>query len=715
MSRTSLLLLSLALSGCALHALATKKRSYPVVDGTLEAPGLSAPATVYRDAYGVPHVRAETETDLWYAIGFVHAQDRLFQMDLMRRLGSGRVAELAGPEALEYDAFVRSLGLVERVEAQMATIDPRIVDVGTAYAAGVNAGAASLPALPVEYRVLGLDFEQWVLTDATASILVNSWALAENPVTELVAYALRDKLDRDDLEAALRWDPESPEIDPWWDEVRTAQFGDFTPEFEGFMEFFWGVQVPSRSNNWVIGPERSADGAPILASDPHMPQMVPSMWYLLEGRGGDTHIAGATVSGVPLVSIGHNGQVSWGVTNVMTDYVDFAVLERAGERGYVLNGETKELDVSAVEVEARGGKTVTREVYWTEVGPVITQLEGTHLMALRWHVFEVEDHTPDVLLALQHAKTVDDLLALGPYPSVLSQSFVAADTEGHIAWQTVGSMPRRTGYTGRVPYPASEPGLGWDGWVALRPGLKDPPQGYVHTANNRPDHPDAHTIGTGFMPPWRQDRIAALVEATAKHTPETVSDTQLDLLDTHAEAMLPVLLEGIDPDHSACARTLTDWDFETDADSRGTAVWAVFYDRLVREALRDSLDEEELDLYAMSMMPGRAVVDAGLEHYVEDRSATMERALDETCAWLTDRLGPDPTQWTWGALHPLHVRHPFSEATKLLSGWDMPEVPYHGTTQTVNVGGYVWHGEEPLETKWLASMRLIVPMSDPGQ
>jgi penicillin amidase len=330
-------------------------------------------------------------------------------------------------------------------------------------------------------------------------------------------------------------------------------------------------------------------------------------------------------------------------------------------------------------------------------------------------VLELGDHTPDALLAIQHAETVDDVLAIGPYPSMLSQNFVAADTEGHIAWQVVGSIPRRQGYSGRVPYPASKPGLGWDGWVALRPGLKDPPQGYVHTANSRPDHPEANTIGTGFMPPWRQDRIGALIEATEKHAIETVADAQLDLRDTHAEAMLPVLLEGVDPDRDPCTRSLHDWDYETDSASRGAAVWAVFHDRLVREVLRDRLDAEELDLYAMSMTVGQAVVDAGMDHYVEDQTGAVERALDATCVWLTDRLGPDATTWTWGELHPLNIRHPFSAATKLLSGWDMPTVPYPGNVNTVNVGGYLWHGEEPLETNWLASMRLIVPMSDPGQ
>jgi len=709
------MLLSLSLmaqlQGCAAVAVATAERSWPDASGALPVEGLDASVTITRDALGVPHIRAQTERDLWYAVGFVHAQDRLFQMDLIRRLGSGRVSEWLGEESVDYDAFMQSIDLDGRYAAGRAGADPALLAVGEAYAAGVNAGAASLPALPVEYRVLGVDFEPWRVQDALAATVLNSWALSENAPKEVITLLLRDKLDAAGVDALWRWDPDSPPVDPYWDALREVDIGEVGGSFLGLVEFLWGVADPTASNSWALGPARSADGAPILANDPHLTQLVPSVWHVFEGSGGDVHIAGATLAGTPFPASGHNASVAWGVTNVMADYVDLAVVERAGDRGYVLAGEEQQLRAVEVEVAVKGGRAERRTVWWTEVGPVITELEGTHLVALRWALFEAPDETAQMFYEVMRAERVEDVMEAARRPSSLSQNLVAADVHGAIGWQVFGALPVRRGFTGRLPYPAWDPAYGWDGWREDLPGEVDPERGYIVTANARPDHPDAHAISTAYLPDWRQARISALIEAGgALGVPANLA-IQRDELDRHAAERVPELLEGVAP--GECGRLLLDWDGDSDKARPEPAIWATFQGELIREALLDDLGEQGLRLYLAAVVPGWTVLDADLEHFLPDREAGVSAALARTCASLKAALGPDPAQWRWGDLHPLHIRHPFSDQSRALEDWSMRPAPWGGSHQTVNQAGYSWY-EEDLHTTWMASLRVITPLSDVG-
>ncbi len=702
----------LFLLGCALHAIRTPEASYPQTDGELLVAGLEAPVTVYRDAYGVPHIRAESERDLWFTVGFVHAQDRLFQMDLVRRLGSGRMAAWFGSMATDFDAFMQSLELDAKVAERLPDADPELVAVGDAYTAGINAGAASLPALPAEYRVLGVDWEPWKRTDALATSIINSWILSENAPKELITLLLADRLDADTATALWRWDPDSPPVDPYWDELRTWDIGGLDTPFQGLVEFLWGVHDPSASNNWAVAGERSADGSPILANDPHLLQMVPSVWHIYEGRGGDVHTAGATLAGTPFPASGHNEQVAWGVTNVMADYVDLAVVERVGDTGYVLAGEEKTLRFVEVEVEVAGEKQPARRtIAWTELGPVITRLEGTHLVALRWNLFETRDDTAQMWFEIQKSETVHDVMEAAERPSILSQNLVSADTSGHIGWQIFGSLPKRVGFSGRVPYPASDPAYGWDGFLTDLPGQLDPDVGYVRTANAQPDgESDPYRLSTAFMPAWRHDRIAEVLSASNQHTPGSMAALQQDVHDAHAAHEVPRFLGYVSApltgEAERCRATLAAWDFQATVESEGMAVWAVFQEELLRIAVLDELGELGHRLYTAAAISGRSVLDGDVERFLDDPATDVETALANTCRQL-------PAGTTWGGIHPLRIRHPFSDESKLLESWSMPEVPWPGSHQTVNQAGYSFF-EDHFETTWMASLRVITPLSDVG-
>lgn len=703
--------------GCALGTVATKKRSLPKTRGELTVKGTTESIEVLRDEYGVPHIRAAREQDAWFAVGFVHAQDRLFQMDFSRRVTYGRLSEWTGESYADADLFMKGIQLRRRASEALAALRPEERKVLDAYTAGVNAGAESLKSLPVEYRLLEVGYEPWTPEDSLALAFLNSWALAANPSVEFLALSLRKKLDAAGLDALLRIDPESPPVESYWDTLRTAEFGPFNASMVGFLRLMGLPYKPAASNNWVVGPSRSLDGAPLLANDPHLTQRVPSLWYVVDVQGGPVHVAGATFPGSPFVLSGHNEQLAWGVTNTMADYVDVAIVERRGERGYLLAGEEKELTSISVDIDIKGKPSVKREQPWTEIGPVISELTGTHLLVLRWHAFEVVDESGLLFYQLNRARSVEEGLAALSRPSILSQNVVLADREGDYAWQVFGSVPNRRGFSGRVPYPASDPAYAWDGFLASLPGERAPERGYVATANHKPGVPSADAISTDFAPRWRFSRIGELLDKATRATPEELGRIQRDHLNLHAKERLPALLRGVSPasgEAKRCAELLQSWDFVMSPESAGAAAWVLFQRELLREALLDDLGEEGLRDYLRTVGDGGSLLDGQLSRFLPDQAAGVERALTATCKALHARLGDKPERWSWGALHPLELEHPFASQSKFLRGWSMKPVPYGGSLSTVNPAGYSW-GDEDYSTSFMASIRVVTPLSDVGK
>lgn len=714
------LVLSLPLlSGCALFTLASTGRSHPTLAGTAREPGLQGTVQIHRDAQGVPHIQAGNEADAWYGLGYVHAQDRLFQLDVNRRLAHGEASGLLGERALDLDAFTKSLELERRGQEAIDAAEPQARARIAAYTAGVNAGAASLKTLPVEYRLLGAEWKPFDDADTTGFLFLMGWSLQENLDHELASVDLQD-MPTEDLDALFQTYPDTPAIDPYWETLRTRDFGEWTPGFLAFTGALGGRAKPrapvtsEASNNWVVGGSHTASGKPIVANDPHLVQRVPSLWYAAHLQGGDLHVAGATLPGVAGMAIGHNERVAWGFTNVMADTVDLAVLERQGDQ-VIVGGVPETPELRTVTLEPLGGEPVERTVKWTSIGPIINE-GGDHAVAMRWIAFEIDDRTPDVMTRLAHADSVTDLReTIVTTPSVLPQNLVAGDVEGGIGFAVLGSIPRRHGFTGRVPHPASDLNYHWDGTLAEAPSAWDPEQDYWVTANHKPygDQPNVDAIATLYLPRHRRDRIAERIEALGDTiTPEQMQQLQTDTRDNAAARFAPPLLTGFTPSPEAapCHAILSEWDFDAGVDSAGAATWAVLQDELFTDLLEDRLDAEQMSLLLDIMSTGRNLFDADIEHFWTDRPAQVDGALARTCARLTERFG-DPAEARWGELHPVHLRHPFSLQSGLLKGWDMPRTPFPGTGSSIAVADYNWN-EDEWKVGFMASMRLVMPLDD---
>lgn len=746
-------LAGLLLTGCAVVTLATPRASWPQTDGQITVTGLTAPVAIRRDEWGVPHIRAQSEADALYGQGFVHAQDRMFQADLARRLAFGRLAEWRGESAVRLDRFMRGLEL-ERRSKEIYEATPAGMRAGIdAYTAGFNAGMKTAKAPPVEHRLIGHAPEAWRPWDCMALVWLNAWNLAENYPAEIAAFGLRD-LSADEMDALFRFDPTEPPADPRWDQTRKHRTGAWTPEFEDFDAVLGLGDVAAQrpagsvsarlqpgggpladlavlgrrhypglgSNNWIIGGARSASGKPIVANDPHLHQMAPSLWYAVDIGAPDLHAAGFSLPGAPFVTLGHNGEIAWGFTNVMADTVDFAVLQRDGD-GYLWKGERRAFRAVDAPVTLDDGTVSAGSVLWTEVGPVVSAMDAPWVVAMKWHALDVADETTRLIRTLNVAHTVDDALQTRDIPSMVAQNLVVADSSGDYAWQPFGSLPVREGWEGRLPWPAGEEGyrvLGQQ--TGLIPGERRPARGYVASANARP--PGMTTDAAAGFPAWkvstrffsshRHRRIQQLIEATPLHTPETVAAMQRDRFDLQAAELLPILLPQTgslvsrEPGDT-CERLLRAWDRRQEPDSIGATVWNLFQLELLRVALQPRLGAS-LTHYLSAVGPGTSLLDGRRERFLPDLPAAASVALDRTCDRLIAERGADVQGWAWGGLHPLSIQHPFSSASPLLQGWSRPTVPYGGSINTLNVGTFDWRdrGEYPVGS--VPSMRMIMPI-----
>ena len=720
----------LLLTGCAMTTLMTAGRSLPELEGQLEAPGLAGPSTVSRDERGIPHIRANSEADAAYSVGFVHAQDRLFQLDLARRLAYGELAEIMGPQVVPLDVFMRSLDLETQAVEALKGMDADTRFVLAAYASGVNAGRDSAKAPPLEHRLLEQrKVADWTPADSMAVVFLNSWWLSRNADEELFAWLNRKDLSRDDLNALFGLYDTTEGADPYWEGIRKARSGDLSEPFRAFMGTMSGIQAEGQaSNNWVISGERTASGKPILANDPHLVRSVPATWYIADVKGGDWHAAGGTIPGLPYVIVGHNETLAWGATNVMIDYVDFVVLERDGTLGYFLEGEKKTLTEKTVEIVVKDEDTPRSEtVYLTEVGPVVTDLAGTHLLAMRWSALETTDAAPMLARQINLATSVEDIGELSTTGTNTGLNFVFADSDGNIGWQVSGNAPKRRAHSGLLPYPGSSEHHGWDGFYEELPGEINPERGYIVTANSRPPHevdaeaevpvPTAEQLSNSYIKPFRKDRIVELIVATDKHTPETVMAIQMDVQDGHARQMVPALLDGLDSKTEGgiwVRDTLLAWDFEANGRGVESLVWAEYNKQLVMYALEDTLSRDGVRTYLETCSAGGTLVDVegGLEHFVEDPDMARRAALLDTHTSLTEQFGDSTSGWRWEYAHTLTFEHPFVAAgapASLNAGYVDDG---HGSPNTVNAAGYAW--DQGYEMTWIPSMRMVVPLADVG-
>jgi penicillin amidase len=682
--RRGLLALAVLVVAAIGFAVWTVVGSLPKTSGEIRLAdeGLSAPVTIGRDSAGVVTITAQSELDADFALGFVHAQDRLFQMELMRRLGAGRLSELFGIPTLKTDKLMRMLGLAQQAAAQYAAASPDLRAVLDAYAAGVNAYVKwhGFP-LPPEFLLLRFEPEPWRATDSLLWGRIMAWQLSGNAGQEILDERLRRVASPDFLPLLLR------------EEGKQAGLPGL-------------LATRSASNNWAIAGGLTTSGSPILANDPHLGLTAPGTWYMARLATPEATLVGATVPGLPFLVIGSNGHVAWGFTTTHGDTQDlFEEHLSAGEpEHYDTPAGPAALDVRREVMKVRNRPDVTFNVRATRHGPLISDLDPERYLhrrfSLAWTGFLPDDRSPEAFLAMNRAKDAAAFKrALRDFDTP-QQNVVFADTAGNIGFVAAGRVPVRRNIANESLFPA--PGwiddYEWTGTLPFEdlPQIDNPPAGRIVTANNdiRPSR-YSQFLGHSFDAPYRRDRILSLLAELPQATLEDMEQIQVDDLSVpllaFVKAHLPEIAPSIPLDISAA---LAGWDGRMEPDRPEPLVAMAWLYASARRLFAPQLGAEEfadwwlwqVDVLNRAMEQERWCDDTATA--VAETCRDMLRAsFGDALDALRARYGMDWRQWSWGAAHMMQFRHPVFARIPYIGDRLVPEVPAPGGQFTINRGG----------------------------
>lgn len=736
-----LLAVGLAAAGGAAYLV---RRPFPQIAGTLPVKGLQAPVEVIRDRWGIPHIYARNAHDLFFAQGYVHAQDRLWQMELFRRIMSGRISEFAGESALDTDRFMRVLGLRRAAETAWSRTSGEAAGALLAYSEGVNAFIETHRSrLPLEFLILRIQPEPWSPVDTLGFAKFMSWVLSATWRSELLRAGLTIRFGPDALRMFLPPQaPGSPVISAGRDggpharaplnrpnlgaRGDAAASGLTAPSGLPFAAGLMGF-APWGSNNWVIGPQRSASGATLLANDAHLEAQMPAIWYENHLVGGGFNVVGASFAGVPGVILGHNEHIAWGATNGNPDVQDLYI-ERFHPRNptlYLYKGQWVGAKVVLEEIKVKGRadpELVTVRI--TRHGPVLNAaVRGLGAFyALRWSALDPDDPTVNAILGLNRASSWDEFRSALRDWAAAPQNFVYADRRGNIGYLLPGRIPiRPAGSLGLLPMQGWAGDQEWQGYIPAKelPAEFNPQRRYAVTANNRIAPAGfPHHLGSDYDVGFRALRITSLLTERPKHTLDDFARMQNDLTSLLAQRLIAAWqhVKIQDGDLASLFQELQRWNGRIEPDSRPALIYEAVQLKLLRALFRDSLDAElfmrylrrfEEPLLVLVELSGRPDDpwwgDAG-------RDRVIEEALRDVTEDLAERLGADRSGWTWGRVHRLVFQHAVGRVRGL--GWifNAASPPTGGDAMTLNMGAY--DPVEPFTQVAVASYRQLIDTGD---
>ncbi|TDH61765.1 penicillin acylase family protein [Dankookia rubra] len=695
----------------------------PARDATLRLPGLAARVTVTLDAHGIPRIAAGTEADAAMALGWLHARDRIFAMDLMRRGAAGRLSELAGPATLRADRFARALGLARRAAADLEALPADTRALLEAYAAGVNAWIAERGRFAApEFLGLGAP-EPWRPEHSLYWAKIMGIWLSGN---------WRAELDRARLAAIL---PEARQRELWPEDTTAGRpdlagldpghLGRLAAALPRFPEP--GTLPGSASNAWTVGAGRSTSGAPLLASDPHLGFQAPVLWYLARiDLGGGRMLAGATSPGVPFLVIGRNADLAWGVTTTQSDTQDVFIERLAGADAYETPDGPKPFAVREEVIRVRGAAPVVLRVRETRHGPVISDLDeappADRVLAVAMANLAPADSAAAGLLALNRAGSLAEARSAAALISSPPQNLMVADRAGRIGMFLTGRTPARRAGDGSLPAPGWDGSHDWTGWVPYdaMPHLEDPAGGAIANANNRPAPPDGPVyLGRDWPDDGRFRRIGEMLGDRPRHDAAGFAAMQVDTVSIFARDLLgPRALLRRLPRPAGAAGTALDlllaWDGNVRADRPEGLVFNAWIERLGDLALAaGGVPEGAWTPRAAFLRLLLSPDGAGAAWCAGDCAVLAGRALEEAVAALAATQGSDPAAWRWGALHVARFEHPLLRALPGLGWLTGLAAPTGGDEWTVSRGGIRGYGPDPFTHVHGAGLRLVADLADP--
>jgi len=717
--------------GAAWHRLA--RRPLPRTEGAIAVDGISGPVAIRRDRWGVPHIEGADHDDLFFAQGFCHGQDRLWQIDFYRRVVRGRVSEMAGSEGLPVDRLMVTLGIRRVAEREAATLDPEHLRRLEVFCAGVNAAAESSTAMPFEMQLLRLDFEPWRPVDVLSIGKLLAFGLSTNWEKELLRSDMTRALGP---ELAARLDPAYPADNPVasqepWNGVGLA----VAEQIDSIRRSIGMATEASGSNNWAISGALSKTGSPLIAGDPHLPPSMPGIWYQVAmSRPDGRFVRGASLPGMPGVYMGQSNDVCWTFTNTMADIEDLFV-ERIEDERYLFEDEWRPVETVVEEIPVKGSAPEVLEVRSTHHGPIVNAALGAdeaEPLALRWLTLDESAF----FAGMYDLDTIDSgpelVRRLGGHTSPAS-NLIWADRHGSIGYKLIGRLPLRRGNCPDLPKPGWTGEYEWEGTIPYDelPETVDPPSGFVVTANNRvvgDEYP--HHITSDWLDGYRARRIEQLLRSGDEHD---LDDFRAMQTDVHSIPGLEVVerLSRLEPagqrERNAIER-LRSWDGSLGLETTAGTIYQAFVLRLAREVARAAIGDRDLaerwldradngftphvtspwrwqaHLMALWAEGDDELIGRPWDALVLD---SLRGALDD----LGDRFGPDPDAWRWGQIHEMEFPHPLGDANPLLRRILNRRLEVGGAQETICQ--IAFDPNDPYRAIWAPSWRMVADPTDP--
>jgi penicillin amidase len=690
------------------------KSTLPEYNGEISVNRISDKVEIIRDSFGMPHIYAATDEDASFALGYCTAQDRLFQMELIRLSIRGRLSEVMGEEFVDIDRLFRTITAKKSLDEMFSESSPEVASIMESYAAGVNYYLANHDGqLPFEFALLGYKPDPWTAADQLAGLYYMAWSLNFSFNAELTHSAIIEKVGPE-LAAELYVDypSDAPTILPH------AVFGSGKTKLLGIISKareLTGATIRGASNNWVISGAKSETGKPLLANDIHLGLIIPGIWYEAHMVTPDLNVSGVVLPGVPVVVTGANQHIAWGFTNVMADDADY-YLEKINPRDssqYEYKGQWENMVIRRDTIRVRNAEPIPIDIRMTRHGIIVDDIinadrTAEHPIAMRWTLTDFNQEA-QALYQVNRAENIDDIERAASLHKCPGQNWVYADDQGNIGYWAAVGIPIRDGFDAGKLLPGWDGNHEWTDYVPTdqQPHMRNPSRGWIASANNKLSGNDLpHIISSYYAPPDRIIRISRLLEEREKLGIDDFKKMQADEYLVMAENWVPRIISALasktlSEKGRQAFDLLSDWDYNARADQPAPTIFHVTLQETIEGIFKERLGDS-LYLYWLS---NSFIVHNALNSLLEqERSEWFDNPATESLEtldsvlvagfnasvdFLTETCGEDINEWKWGQLHSLTLFHPVGRQVPLLGEFmNVGPYPIGGGSHSINASLY---------------------------
>jgi penicillin amidase len=668
------------------------RSSLPEYSGEIKSDKISNEIEIYRDSLAIPYISAANQEDAAFALGFVHAQERMFTMDLARRAAEGRLSEIFGKKTIPFDQMFRTVGIKNTCENILSKMNPASLKILKAYSAGVNLYIKNKRGeYPVEFDILGYQPESWKPINSEEIIRMMGWELNISWWVDISFTELVQKLGAKKVEEIL---PEYPEngstIIPSEIKSYPKITSDFIDTDKRFREFMGWSGTHIGSNNWVVDGKKSVSGKPIIANDTHLGYKAPGTWFAAVLQEGAMNVSGFTLPGVPGVVIGKNSDISWAVTNIMNDDADFYLEKLDSTKSkYYYNGEWEKLKSIEDTIYVKNDKPVLIKIYSTDHGPIISDIHPfsflykehphTPALSMKWMGNDFSDEFT-AILGVNNATNWNEFKSALKDFAVPGQNFVYADKEGNIGYVFGSKLPIRNSAGATIVFDGSTDKYDWKGYISQDqiPTLFNPTQDFIASANNKTLKDFKYYISNLWEPTSRIDRIDELLTGKKQQSVSDFQKYQMDFVSPYAKEITKYILDAfqnvkvINNNLRLSLELLRDWNYEMDQYSQVPAIYATFLKHLLKNIYEDEMGTDLYNEFVfVANIPYRSLervlsspdcswFDNINTPQIESENDIIRKSFTDALTELEEKYGKDLTEWQWGDMHKVTFKHSFS-------------------------------------------------------